>query len=286
MIKNIKLPLSFFHISRLVFALLIFTLKVNAETKILAKSGDTLIKLSKQYGVPLKELMYKNNFNDANKLIEGETIVIPIKNNGRNNLDKHITYKVEVGDTLYKIARNYKISLKEIIAINNLSNDPYLKINQIILLPKGSIYKKERSYNSNKLASKKVFYHQTIEGETLSEIAQMHKIQSQDIISLNDLNESAKVKPNNKLKIRENNALRWLKYGPIIINWSEWRYYDGNYISQARTKINTPFYIAISCKKRTLNNTLNNKYWTNWYFPKTDFEYKLINDFCDKDFNF
>ncbi len=286
MLKNITLPFSFFYIASIIFPLLIFTLKINADTKIVAKSGDTLFKLSRQYGVPLKELMYKNNFNDANKLIEGETILIPLKNNDEYNKNEHISYKVLKGDTLYKIARDYNISLKDIIAINNLSNDSYLETNQILFLPKGSFYKKIMVDKSDKLASKKVFYHQTIEGETLSEIAQTHRIQSQELFSLNELNETAEVKPNTKLKIRDNNALRWLKYGSIIINWSDWRYYDGNYITQAKTKKNTSFDIAISCKKRALNNTLNNTYWTNWYFPKTDFEFKLINDFCDKDFNF
>ena len=49
---------------------------------------------------------------------------------------------------------------------------------------------------------------------------------------------------------------------------------------------NKTFYLALSCKKRVLNNTLNNSFWTSWYFPETDFEFKLINDFCDQDFNF
>jgi len=286
MIRNIKMLLSFFYIRNIIFSFLVFTLQVNAETKIVAKSGDTLFKLSRQYGVPLKELMYKNNFNDANKLIEGETILIPLKNTDLYNEDEHITYKVMKGDTLYQIARDYNINLKDIITINNLSNNSYLETNQILLLPKGAVYKKLMSDKIDKAASKKVFYHQTKKGETLSEIAQIHKIQSQELISLNQLNHPSEIKPNTKLKIRENNVLRWLKYGSLQINWSDWRYYDGHYITQARTKKNTSFYLAVSCKKRALNNTLNNTYWKSWYFPTTDFEFKLINDFCNQDFNF
>ncbi len=72
MIKKIKIPIFLFHINCIIFLLSLFSLKVNAETKIVAKNGDTLFKISKQYRVPLKELMYKNNFNDATKIIEGE----------------------------------------------------------------------------------------------------------------------------------------------------------------------------------------------------------------------
>ena len=142
MIKKLKMTISLYYINNIILFLSIFTLKVNAETKIVAKSGDTLLTISKQYRVPLKELMYKNNFNDAAKIIEGEVIVIPHKDIDKSKKNEHLTYKVIEGDTLYKIARDYNVNLKDIIHINNLSNDSYLKLNQIILLPKGARHKK------------------------------------------------------------------------------------------------------------------------------------------------
>ena len=286
MTKNIKTNLSLFYINSIIFLLSIFTLDVNAETKIIAKPGDTLFNISKQYGVPLKELMYKNNFNDATKLIEGEIIIIPLKLNAKDNKNEYLNYKVVEGDTLYKIARDYNISLKDILSLNNLSNDSYIKLNQIILLPKGASYKKETSRENTTLASKKVFYHKTSKIENLSAIAELHKISTEEINTLNKLNDPIKINPNIKLKLRRNKASKWLKYGAIAINWSDWTYFDGNYVAQAKTKKNTSFYLAVSCQKRALNNTLDNSYWTNWYFPKTDFEFKLINDFCDQDFKF
>ena len=286
MIKKIKRAFSLFYLNSIIFILSIFTLQVNSETKIIAKSGDTLFKLSRQYGVPLKELMYKNNFNDAAKIIEGEVIIIPLKNNVMDNKNNHLTYKVIKGDTLYKIARDYKVNVKDIISLNNLNNESYLKPNQIIILPKGSTQKKVFSTENIKLASKKVFYHKTYNTEYISKISKLHRVQIEEINTLNKLNNSIKIEPNIKLKLRENNASKWLKYGSLMINWSDWTYFDDYYIAKAKTKKNRSFFLAVSCEKRILNNTLNNSYWTNWYFPETDFEYKLINDFCDKDFNF
>ena len=279
MITNTKIPLSLFYINSIILILSIFTLEVNAETKIIAKSGDTLFKISKQYEVPLKELMYKNNFNDATKIIEGKVIVLPLKNFDKNFKIDNLTYKVVEGDTLYKIARDHNVDFKDIIAINNIENNSLLEINQIIILPKGAIHKKVIS-NNNKVASKKVFYHQTSKEEDLSTIAEIHKIPIEEINILNNLNNTAKINPNIKLKLRENKASKWLKYGSLMINWSDWTYLDGNYITKAKTKKNKSFYISLNCKKRALNNTLNNNYWTSWYFPETDFEFKLINDFC------
>ena len=284
MLKKIEKNISLLCLNSSIFFLSIFTLKVNAETTIIAKSGDTLLKISKQYGVPLKELMYKNNLNDATRIIEGKAIVIPLKNKEKDYKADNPIYKVVEGDTLYKIARNYNVNLQDIIDLNNLGNNSFLELGQIILLPKGAINKKVIIKKNIKLASKKVFYHQTSKSEDLSIISEIHKITKEEINILNNLNNTEKINPNIKLKIRESKPSKWLKYGSLMINWSDWTYLDGNYIAQAKTKKNKSFYLALNCKKRTLNNTLNNSYWTSWYFPDNDFEFKLINDFCDQDF--
>ena len=169
MANNTKFILRFFYIKSVVLFLSFFILQVKSETKIIAKSGDTLFRLSKQYGVSLKELMHKNNFNDAKKILEGEVIIIPLKTNDDNN--NRLIYKVIKGDTLYKIARDYNVNIKDIISINNLKNNSYLKLDQLILLPKGAIYKKLNSKQKIRLASKKVFYHKTSKTERLLTIA-------------------------------------------------------------------------------------------------------------------
>ena len=276
--------LIYIHINSIFFIFSILNLQVNAETKILAKNGDTLLKLSKEYRIPLKELMYKNNINDANRIIEGEIIIMPLQSKNNINKKNLTTYTVIEGDTLYKIAITYNINPKDIASINNLDDASILRPNQIIILPKEVIYKKAINQENIKLASKNVFYHQTSKGENISDIARIHKIPSENIISLNKLNDSTNINPNTKLNIRTNDSQKWLKYGSLRINWADWRYLKGNYITQAKNKKNRSFYLAISCETRVLNNTLKNHYWTNWYFPKNDFEFKLINDFCDQEF--
>ena len=282
--KEMKAINIYFHSKSIFFLLLIFILPVNADTKIIAKDGDTLLKLSKQYGVPLKELMHKNNFNDANRKVEGEVIILPKNyNSDKESIKGTLNYIVKEGDTLYKIARDNKVNVKDIISINNLDKTTFLKPDQIILIPNEAIYKESFDQNNIKSASKKVFYHQTSKVEKIIDIAEFHRVPKEDIITLNKLNNLVSVGPNTKLKIRENSPLKWLKYGSLTIDWADWRYLDGNYITQAKNRKNKSFYLAVNCERRTLNNTLKSSDWKNWYFPKSNFEFRLINDFCDQD---
>ena len=281
MFPKLKIILSFFYIKSIIYFLLFFIPQVNAETKIIAKDGDTLFKLSKRYGIPLKELMHKNNLNDANQILGGKVLIVPMKGN-INNTNESLTYKVIEGDTLFKIARDHNVTVKEIVSINNLYNSSVLRPNQIILLPNDAIYKRVINKKNTEYINTKTTYHQTSFSQDLTEIASMHKVSTEDIIVLNGLKDTKKIKPYTKLKVRKNESLKWLKYGTVIVNWSEWTYQEGNYITQAKNKKNKSFYLALNCKKRILNNTLKNSYWTNWYFPESDFEFKLINDFCGK----
>ena len=196
---------------------MVFILPVNAETKIIAKKGDTLFKLSKEYNVQLKTLMHKNNFNDATMLLEGEVIILPRRSNQINN----ISYTVVEGDTLYKIARDYNIKLKDLITINNLGNNSFLELGQIIILPKGSIRKEVISNKSNILASKKLeaLISNEIELKTKTEnsddkelfVDQNWKINSKNlnnIISSDNSNLKrilSDIFPNKKIVIQDNN---------------------------------------------------------------------------------
>ena len=122
MILKSKLFLNIFNIKTLIFLLSILILKANAEIKIIANSDDTLLKLSKQYEVPLKELMHKNNINDANKNLDGRSIIIPVKQKTQSN---SFTYKVLEGDTIYKIARDHEVTPTDIILLNSLVLKPH-----------------------------------------------------------------------------------------------------------------------------------------------------------------
>ena len=145
---------------------------------------------------------------------------------------------------------------------------------------------KEKSFER---AQQKVNYHQTSTNERVWDISQIHNIPIEDIISINKIDDEEDIEVGTKLKIREvqeDSNKAWVVYGPLNVNWSDWRYLKGSYITKVKNKKGRSFFLAVNCEKRRMNHTLKNGKWINWFFPKNDFEHDLINDFCAQDISF
>lgn len=83
------------------------------------KKGDTLYGIARSYGISLDELKAANNLT-SNTLTVGSTLVIPSKQNENTSQDYYI---VQPGDTLYKIANKYNMTVNELKTLNNLTNN-------------------------------------------------------------------------------------------------------------------------------------------------------------------
>ncbi len=90
------------------------------------KKGDTLWNIAKTFGISVTDLKETNNLT-SNSLSIGQTLVIP---NAESESDYYIVVK---GDTLYKIANQFGLSVDELKKLNNLNSDT-LSIGQKLLL--------------------------------------------------------------------------------------------------------------------------------------------------------
>ena len=64
-------------------------------------------------------------------------VVFAISVGDRFRYHSHIyTYKVKKGDTLYKIAKKFEVSWKEILKSNGIANERSLKVNQRLIIKK------------------------------------------------------------------------------------------------------------------------------------------------------
>ncbi len=98
-----------------------------AENTYIVKSGDTLYKIASSYGVSVDELKKVNNLT-SNILSIGQVLTIP-----SGNTPSQTTYTVKSGDTLYKIASSYGVSVDELKRVNNLTSNT-LSIGQVLII--------------------------------------------------------------------------------------------------------------------------------------------------------
>ena len=81
------------------------------------KPGDTISGLADRYGVSVERLMRANGIRNSNHVEVGQTLRLPIGARGvvRAGQRRHT---VQGGDTLGGIAAQYRVSERDLIAIN------------------------------------------------------------------------------------------------------------------------------------------------------------------------
>ena len=77
------------------------------------KKGDSLYKLSKHYGVSIKQLVDDNDLSSPSDLVIGQCLIIKLKNR---------SYRPSKGETLQQVANNNFISVRKLV-----DDNPYLK---------------------------------------------------------------------------------------------------------------------------------------------------------------
>lgn len=96
------------------------------------KSGDSLWKIANNYGVSVNELKNANNL-VSDLLSVGQKLVIPGSGGSGSS---SVTYVVKSGDSLWKIATNYGVTVDELKSVNNLTSN-LLSVGQKLVIPGG-----------------------------------------------------------------------------------------------------------------------------------------------------
>jgi len=105
-----------------------------------------------------------------------------------------VAYKVRKGDSLSKIARRFKVSSRELVAINGLRSRHKIRIGQLLKLPSSARGRVASSQG-------KTFY-KVRKGDTLIAIAKKFAVSSSDLATRNRLKSKNHVYVGQKLRIR------------------------------------------------------------------------------------
>ena len=87
-------------------------------------------------------------------------------------------------------------------------------------------------------------------------------------------------KPSNYLVSGNDHLSIWRSYGPLKVNWTEWRISNDSYVAPAINDKAQELYVAVNCKSKLLNISSTHLSWKGWLPPEHDFEKLLIEDFC------
>lgn len=137
------------------------------ENTYTVKAGDSLYKIANQYQTTVAALKELNNLS-SNTLQIGQILKLPSSTNVPNNNN---VYTVVSGDSLYRIAQHFGVTVDAIMRANNLSNSN-LSIGQKLVIPTST---------SNQVYTVKA-------GDSLYRIAQQFNTTAKAIQDLNNLN--------------------------------------------------------------------------------------------------
>lgn len=150
------------------------------------KKGESLYAIHKQYNVPI-DVIKKENPGVLDGLSIDEKVYIPIKRNEASNTNidgNYIEHTVLKKQTLYAIAKIYKVQQNEIIAANPELNER-LKEGQIIKIPIKKL-KAEAAQVQDTIVQTKQKTHVVKKGETLYFLSKTYDVGIDEIKAVNN----------------------------------------------------------------------------------------------------
>jgi LysM repeat protein len=109
--------------------------------------GDTLSAIARRYGVAVSDLIQANDLTDPSHISIGQKLIIPAYRLPEPSPesepisrpvpapDEAYIYTVAAGDTLNAIARRYGVSVQELVAVNELTDQNRIRVGQKLIIP-------------------------------------------------------------------------------------------------------------------------------------------------------
>lgn len=172
------------------------------------KSGDSLSKIAQQYHTTVKVIKQVNEL-DGPMIRVGQAIMVPVALQELNSYSlsqeqrlaslqsnrsskQKIRHTVQSGDTLWDIARKYKVSTKQLAQWNGMAPGDTLRLGKTLVI--------WQEGKSDAGVTKRLTY--TVRnGDSLSRIASKFNVKVSDISKWNALNTKRYLQPGQKLKL-------------------------------------------------------------------------------------
>tara|TARA_Y100000814_G_scaffold49555_1_gene30613 strand:+ start:315 stop:1976 length:1662 start_codon:yes stop_codon:yes gene_type:complete len=175
------------------------------------KSGDSLSEIASKYHTTVNVVKQVNELK-SNTIRVGQAIMVPVAlkaldayslsqgerlaatQNTKRSAHK-ITHTVKSGDTLWDIARKYKVSTKKLASWNGMAPNDMLKLGKTLVVWQDA----PASKNSDAII--KQLTYTVRNGDSLSRIASKFNVRINDISKWNNINSKRYLQPGQKLKL-------------------------------------------------------------------------------------
>jgi LysM repeat protein len=101
------------------------------------QEGDNLFRIALRFGLTTQELAAANGITNVDVLSVGTVLTIPGGGDGAGGepAGGETEYVVQAGDTLFRIATRYGLTVDELASYNGITNPDALSIGQVIRIP-------------------------------------------------------------------------------------------------------------------------------------------------------
>lgn len=152
------------------------------------QSGDTLSGIASKFGITVQYLARINGISNPNLIYPGEVLKIESSGVSKQEQSESLIYTVKAGDTLSGIAKKYGTTVSNLVSLNNISNPNMIYVGEKLIISK------DKSKNFTGLVVVKT-------GDTISGIAARYNTTVDNIVNLNDLQNSNLIYPGETLKV-------------------------------------------------------------------------------------
>ena len=182
------------------------------------RSGDTLSAIAHKYGVGLGDIYAANGGADKLRTLRVGQVIrlsVPVKAVAQKSSvpaassKKLSSHTVQSGETAYAISRRYGISFDELCAVNG-GKDALSRLSpgQVLKIPSGgtTAVAQKSSGTSQKTApaTSKVAEYSVQSGETLWSISRKFNMKPMELLALNGMDQSTRVKVGDTVKVIRN----------------------------------------------------------------------------------
>jgi LysM repeat protein len=272
--------------------------------------GETLSEIADRHGISVSRLMQLNGLGQADHIEAGQKLVVPSTDgaspsSGYNRrASEHV---VRSGESLSVIADGYGVPLKQLIAINRISDPDHVESGTRLRLKPAATPRPAPAKAAAKPApptarpaataakppvARPVAKPQPTAAKPEPKPAPATTVARQAPAAANPV--VARATPV-QAPIRKPAAVAaaprpattatpskpdWRNYGPLQVDWANWQPMGGSMVAPTLNAQGESLYLAVNCSARKLNATSQAGQWKSWDDPQSDFEQQLVSDLC------